>query len=249
MGTKGAARGMDRTAFVFDTIQQIKLATRPDELMAVLAKAGAQFGFGKACAIASIPDNAEDFERYCYIDCWPAGWYERYLERNHFDSDPVIKKLRISRQPFAWHEAATNPDRQAALVMNEATEFDLLAGFNVPVHSIKGQLATVTFAGDRFDLPWEDRPTLMLIAIYAHDRIRELMGVRPLHPSQQRPLTPREIEVLKWTAEGKTSQDIADILSVSLPTVQSHMTNLCRKLDVVTRAQATARAVRWGILT
>jgi LuxR family quorum sensing-dependent transcriptional regulator len=133
--------------------------------------------------------------------------------------------------------------------MNEAAEFDLRAGFNIPIHSLKGHLATVVFAGEHFDLAWEDRPAVLLIAIYAHDKMREIMGVRPLHPNQQRPLTPREIEVLKWTAEGKTSQDIADILSVSLPTVQSHITNLCRKLDVVTRAQATARAVRWGILS
>jgi LuxR family quorum sensing-dependent transcriptional regulator len=239
---------MDRTAFVFDTIQEIKLATKPDELMSLLAKVGTQFGFNKACAIASIPNNSEDFERYCYAELWPNGWYERYLEQSHFGVDPVIKQLRVSKQPFAWHELKAERDRHASNVMNEATEFDLLSGFNVPVHSIKGPLATVTFAGDRFELAWEDRPALMLIAIYAHDRIRELMGVRPLHPNQQRPLTPREIEVLKWTAEGKTSQDIADILSVSLPTVQSHITNLCRKLDVVTRAQATARAVRWGIL-
>lgn len=241
---------MDRTAFVFDTIQDIKLAKKPDELMKVLAKVGAQFGFSKACAIASIPKTHQDFERYSYAERWPAGWHERYLERAYFDCDPVIKRLRTSTQPFGWHEVPVDREKNknAYAVMNEATEFDLLAGFNVPIHSLKGQLATVMFAGDRFELAWEDRPALLLIAIYAHDKMREIMGVRPIHPSQQRPLTPREIEVLKWTAEGKTSQDIADILSLSLPTVQSHITNLCRKLDVVTRAQATARAVRWGIL-
>jgi LuxR family quorum sensing-dependent transcriptional regulator len=139
--------------------------------------------------------------------------------------------------------------KSGAPVMNEATDFELRYGFNVPIRSIKGELASVVFAGDRFDLAWEDRPALLLIAIYAHDRIRELMGTRPLHPDQHSPLTPREIEVLKWTAEGKTSQDIADILSVALPTVQTHIANLCRKLDVVTRAQATARAIRWGIFS
>jgi LuxR family quorum sensing-dependent transcriptional regulator len=241
---------MDRTAFVFDTIQEIKLAKKPDELMTLLAKVGAQFGFDKACAIASIPQTHHDFERYSYAERWPAGWHERYLERQYLDHDPVIKRLRSSTQPFAWHEVNVDrKDRNGSAIMNEATEFDLWAGFNIPIHSLKGQLATVVLAGDRFELAWEDRPALLLIAIYAHDKMREIMGVRPLHPNQQRPLTPREIEVLKWTAEGKTSQDIADILSVSLPTVQSHITNLCRKLDVVTRAQATARAVRWGILS
>jgi len=242
---------MDRTAFVFDTIEDIKRAEKPDELMAILAKVGAQFGFNKACAVTSIPHTHQDFERYSYAERWPAGWHERYLERQYLNSDPVIKRLRRSTQPFAWHEVAVDRSKEAAAraIMDEATEFDLLTGFNVPIQSLKGQLATVMFAGDRFEVAWEDRPAILLIAIYAHDKMREIMGVRPLHPDQQRPLTPREIEVLKWTAEGKTSQDIADILSVSLPTVQSHITNLCRKLDVVTRAQATARAIRWGILS
>ena len=244
-------RGMDRTAFVFDTIQEIKLAKKPDELMELLARVGTQFGFNKACAITSIPQTHHDFERYSYAERWPLGWHERYLERHYLDDDPIIKRLRTSDKPFGWHEVDVErrKDGGAYTIMMEAGEFDLRAGFNIPIRSLKGQLATVMFAGDRFELAWDDRPALLLVAIYAHDKMREIMGVRPLHPSQQRPLTPREIEVLKWTAEGKTSQDIADILSVSLPTVQSHMTNLCRKLDVVNRAQATARAVRWGILS
>ena len=242
---------MDRTAFTFDTIQRLRLVKSPKELMTILAEVGDQFGFAKACAIASIPQANRNFAEYCYAERWPAGWHERYLERRYFGDDPVIKRLRKAGEPFAWHEVAVTGDKEkmAAAIMNEAGEFELRAGFNVPIQTVKGDLATVVFAGDRFDLAWEDRPALLLIAIYAHDKMRELMGVRPMHPQQQRPLTPREIEVLKWTAEGKTSQDIADILEVALPTVQSHIANLCRKLDVVTRAQATARAVRWGILS
>jgi LuxR family quorum sensing-dependent transcriptional regulator len=242
---------MDRTAFAFDTIEKIRRTKSPKELMAVLAHAGEQFGFAKACAIATIPQPRLNFADYCYAERWPAGWHERYLERNYFDRDPVNKRLRKSDKPFAWHELAVANGRKKGgpPVMNEAADFELRYGFNVPIRSSKGKLASVVFAGDRFDLAWEDRPVLLLIAIYAHERIRELMGVRPLHPDQRSPLTPREIEVLKWTAEGKTSQDIADILSVALPTVQTHIANLCRKLDVVTRAQATARAIRWGILS
>ena len=242
---------MDRTAFTFDTIQRLRLVKSPKELMAILAEVGEQFGFAKACAIASIPQANRNFAEYCYAERWPAGWHERYLERHYFGDDPVIERLRKADEPFAWHEVAVDGEKvkAAANIMNEAGEFELKAGFNVPIRTVKGELATVVFAGDRFELAKEDRLALLMIAIYAHDRMRELMGVRPIHPQQQRPLTPREIEVLKWTAEGKTSQDIADILEVALPTVQSHIANVCRKLDVVTRAQATARAVRWGILS
>ena len=242
---------MDRTAFTFDTIQKIRQASSPKELMVILAEVGEQFGFAKACAIATIPQPKQNFAEYCYAERWPDGWHERYLARRYLDHDPVIKWLRKAEDPIAWHELGGGRvgDKNATLIMNEASDFTLLKGFNIPIRSIKGELATVVFAGDRFDLAWEDRPVLLLIAIYAHDRIREMMGVRPIHPGQERPLTPREIEVLKWTAEGKTSQDIAEILDVAVPTVQTHIANLCRKLDVVTRAQATARAIRWGILS
>ena len=44
------------------------------------------------------------------------------------------------------------------------------------------------------------------------------------------PLTPRERQVLKLIAEGKTSKEIADTLIVSYRTVQNHRANICRKL-------------------
>jgi DNA-binding CsgD family transcriptional regulator len=242
---------MDRVAEFFDTIRLIKLAKKPDDIMQLLSRFAAQFGFNKACAITSIPESHHNFEQYSYAERWPAGWHERYLEHGYLDDDPIIARLRVSKVPFAWHEVSLSKstDKNALVVMNEATEFDLRFGFNIPIRSANGQLATVMFAGDRYDLAPEDRLVVAMVAFYAHDKMRELMGVRPLHPEQQYPLTPREIEVLKWTAEGKTSKDIARILSVSLPTVQTHITNACKKLDVLNRTHATVRAMRWGIFS
>ncbi len=217
--------------------------------MMLLGNVGAQFGFAKACAITTIPETHHNFSQYSYAERWPPGWHERYLERGYLDVDPIIHRLRISRHPFGWHEVETKKKTRSSMVMDEATEFDLRAGYNVPIRSVNGQLATVMFAGDRFELASEDRLIVALIATYAHDKMRELMGVRPIHPNQERPLTPREIEVLKWSAEGKTTEDIATILSVSVPTIQCHVTNACKKLDVVNRVQATARAIRWGIFS
>jgi len=55
-------------------------------------------------------------------------------------------------------------------------------------------------------------------------------------------LTIREKEVLKWLGHGKTSWDIAAILRISERTVNFHVGNIMKKLDVTSRAQAVAEA-------
>jgi DNA-binding NarL/FixJ family response regulator len=62
------------------------------------------------------------------------------------------------------------------------------------------------------------------------------------------PLTPRETEVVKLIAEGHSSREIADILCISLKTVDRHRTNLLEKLNVNDRVQVTRYAIRTGLI-
>lgn len=55
-------------------------------------------------------------------------------------------------------------------------------------------------------------------------------------------LSHREIEVLDWLKRGKTSWDIARILSISERTVNYHVYNIIEKLDVTNRLQAVSEA-------
>ena len=61
-------------------------------------------------------------------------------------------------------------------------------------------------------------------------------------------LTAREIEVVRWTSEGKTSAEIAIILGLSEHTVISHITSSARKLNAVNRVHMIAIAIRRGIV-
>jgi LuxR family transcriptional regulator len=61
-------------------------------------------------------------------------------------------------------------------------------------------------------------------------------------------LTNREKEVLRWTAEGKTSAEIAQILGVTERTVNFHLCNSMQKLNVNNKISAAIRAVMLGIL-
>jgi DNA-binding NarL/FixJ family response regulator len=70
--------------------------------------------------------------------------------------------------------------------------------------------------------------------------------------SQHRPpsvrLSDREIEVLTWSARGKSSGDIAILIGVSERTVNFHIENAMRKLGVATRIQAAVQASAEGII-
>jgi DNA-binding NarL/FixJ family response regulator len=61
-------------------------------------------------------------------------------------------------------------------------------------------------------------------------------------------LTPRETEVVKLIAEGHNSQEIADILCISVKTVDRHRTNLLEKLNMNDRVQVTRYAIRTGLV-
>lgn len=60
-------------------------------------------------------------------------------------------------------------------------------------------------------------------------------------------LTPREHEVLLWCAYGKSSWEIGRILQCQESTVNFHVANIMRKLDVPTRVAAVTKALRDGL--
>jgi DNA-binding NarL/FixJ family response regulator len=60
-------------------------------------------------------------------------------------------------------------------------------------------------------------------------------------------LTPRELEVLAFLADGLRNAQIAERLVVSQRTVDHHVSAILRKLDVETRGEAAAEAIRLGL--
>jgi DNA-binding NarL/FixJ family response regulator len=62
-------------------------------------------------------------------------------------------------------------------------------------------------------------------------------------------LTDREREILKLLVEGYTTRKIADMLVISVKTVEGHKTNLMSKLDIHNRTDLVKYALRKGIIT
>jgi two-component system response regulator NreC len=80
------------------------------------------------------------------------------------------------------------------------------------------------------------------------DYVRRVQGDLDEEPAGG-DLTPRELEVLRLVAEGRTNQAIADQLGLSRKTVDVHRTNLMRKLDLHDVTDLVKYALRRGLIT
>lgn len=61
-------------------------------------------------------------------------------------------------------------------------------------------------------------------------------------------LTPRELDVVRLVADGRSNDEIAAALSIGVKTVETHLGHVFERLGVVSRAELAARAVREGWL-
>lgn len=74
-------------------------------------------------------------------------------------------------------------------------------------------------------------------------------SIRAARSGANKPLSPREREVLQLLAEGKSSKDIAAQLDVAATTVETHRRQIMDKLQLRTIAELTKYAVREGLTT
>ena len=61
-------------------------------------------------------------------------------------------------------------------------------------------------------------------------------------------LTPRELEILKLVAEAHTTKEIAELLTISVKTVERHRENILQKLGMRDRVELTRYAIRRGLV-
>ncbi|ROR43548.1 response regulator [Kitasatospora cineracea] len=79
--------------------------------------------------------------------------------------------------------------------------------------------------------------------------LRHVTGRRPGADPPAEPLTPRETEIAREVAEGRTNADIAAALFISAGTVKTHVAHIQRKLGVRNRVGVAMRAFELGYLT
>jgi LuxR family transcriptional regulator, quorum-sensing system regulator BjaR1 len=227
-------------------IRSLEEAKSPDAVCAQLLKTVSRFGLQHILA-GTIPRphaTQKQQEANVLMHDWPQEWWDRYFSRGYLFVDPAIKRVLNDTRPFLWSDL--NPmcrDNPAATrVMMEASEFRLRNGFTISLMTLDGTTAGFSFAGEKLDLPPESHGMLQLLATYALGRT--LILEEP--PVVQ--LTPRERDVLRWAAEGKTDWEIGTILHVSEHTTDKMLRSVRNKLLASNRGHAIAKAIRYGII-
>lgn len=90
------------------------------------------------------------------------------------------------------------------------------------------------------------RTELHMLAQAAHLKAFALSRRRKPHDGHG--LSPREVEILRWVAQGKSNGVIADILEISPGTVDTYLRRVFEKLNVTDRTSAAVKGVSMGLV-
>lgn len=182
------------------------------------------------------------------LDSWPREWSHRYFSRGYLYRDPAIRLVRDGAPAFLWSELAAGDALTAteSRIMSEATEFRLRDGLTTSMLTAERRPVGFSVAGERLELDPYERRTLELVCTFAVGCAIVLVeGVRG-HDVQ---LMRRQLDVLRWAAEGLTFQQIADRLTISVHTADSHLRAVRERLGVTNTVQAVAEAFRLGMIS
>ena len=200
------------------------------------------FGFPKATMIfmpyslelATAPPR--------HISNYPIEWQERYLNNDYIKIDPAIHKpLQNPNTAFKWHEK-NNLTNSEQLVLNEAACFGLDVGLCIPISASTGfGIMALKYDGTAKELELslnKNRTALWLLgnaAQYtAHSTFNHEYG-----ESYNLELSTKQVDLLRWTQEGRTEEQIADKMNLSIRQIRIFMNEI---LDVL-KAKSVGQAI------
>lgn len=176
------------------------------------------------------------------------SWQNTYQLNNYVSIDPIIKHGTCSQEMLVWSDKtfAEVPDfRQAAQAEG------LCHGVSIPTrgnHGVIGILSMARPAGKISAAELEEKKfKLIWLAQIAHQEMTERLAANFFSAIEPK-LSRRELSVLRWTAEGKTSEEIAEVLKISERTVNFHANNAVAKMGSNNRTAATVQAALMGLL-
>lgn len=223
------------------------LATQYD-VVRLLKKVTESYGL-RAFLVVTMPGSlTQVIQSISVVSSLPTELVSRYDQALMMGTSPVFRRLRASTLPFTV-DLEKEPDvpggRQADIrALFEGYRLQRYAMF--PVVDPDGQRGAVSFYGDRLLLTTQEMLELSMLSIHVFDKLYH-MG---RHEQRQgEALSEREIDCLNWTAAGKTSAEISEILGLSEHTINHYLNRATRKLDTVNRTQAVAKAIRTGIIS
>lgn len=184
------------------------------------------------------------------ISTYPKEWQVRYFDMKFALIDPIVLNAKTRPEAFAWSNTVTyGMSKERRAFYGEAAEFGIRSGISVPINTGFGRMAMLTLAssepnaGEGLDLS-----PVMAAASFGqvHSRM-EVMRIRPTRRTNIK-MKADELTCLRWSSEGKTMQDIADIENTTYSNVAFFIRNAKEALGVKSLPQATAMAKEFGLI-
>ena len=186
--------------------------------------------------------------RVLWCSNYPVAWQKRYEDEHFLRRDPTVARAIVSDEPILWSDElfASCPE-----LRDGARSFGLVHGWAQPRRDAGGMVSLLSCV--RADPPIEEQELrakverLQWLSYLCHEGMLKHWGAA-LRNDGGVVLSERELEVLRWSCDGKTSADMAQILSVSEATVNFHIRNACGKLGTGNKTAAAVRAALLGLL-
>lgn len=208
-------------------------AKKPDEISVPLTRLLCKAGIYHWYAGTLVHESNLERMGWGYFGM-PMGWQAQYRDEHYSEYDDVFQFAKTSGgRLITWaaiylraDAGRESLDPRTRAVREEAKHYDLYAGCIRTIRT-PGQLPTAfTFGGREFDDTPDGLAMLDLLGFYAHEGFRRYaQGFRAICPY----LSPRERDVLSWSAEGKSAWDISQILGVGEATVRDYQKRLRKK--------------------
>lgn len=180
---------------------------------------------------------------------YPAAWLTRYLLQGYTRVDPVVIQGFARVLPFDWRDLEMSP--QAEALFADFIAHGLAAfGYSVPVVDRNGRRALFSVNAAVTEDEWDafvmrHKAGLAEIAHALHRKaMAEIFGEGIEIPR----LSPREMEALILTADGKSAKEIGRALGISDRTVEAYLLSARHKLGAENTVKAIAMAVKLRII-
>lgn len=213
-----------------------------------IAKAAKSLGF-EYCAYGIRMALPISRPKVAMINNYSAQWQQCYSERGYLRVDPTVQHALKSSLPVLWSDELF---KSTGEMWEEARHHGLRFGWAQAPRDASGAVGLLSLARSTGPLTIKElncnQAQMSWLAQYAHAAMSRLVTPK-LVPEIQVDLTSREKEVLRWTAEGKTAFEIAQILSIAERTVNFHINNMIAKLGASNKTQAAVKAIALGMLS
>ena len=221
-----------------------------DELREAVLAFAKQLGFEKATAMAVV-DRFRGEPDFFLVDNAPDEYMDIADSRDIQRLDPVGQHCKRASVPIIWNQQIYT----AAGLGNQwetQASFGYRTGIALALHLPEGRHFVMGVDRDQ-SLPASPAEVtrmvadLQLFAVYAQDAAMRIL-LPPSPPHDFPSLTPRELESLRWTMEGKTAWELGSILGISERTAVLHVNNATHKLGCINKHQAVLKALRLGLI-